>query len=145
MIKKFITDDFQKCCEVFVQTYNQPPWNDRFTFETARIFLQELLDNKRFTGFTLWENNLLIGFAFCHIRYNWRGDSLTIDILCIAPEYQRKGYGKILMGAVEELAKETSCNVVTLSTSISAPAFNFYEKLGYKHWESEVSMYKDIT
>ena len=144
MIKEFLINDFQKCCESFVQTFNSPPWNDKFTIETARIYLQELLDNKRFVGFTSWEDGALAGFVFCHMRYNWRGDDITIDMMCISPDYQRKGYGSGLLDAVEKFAKENACVVILLSTSIDAPAFNFYEKLNFTRWESEVTMRKSI-
>ena len=144
MIKEFSINDFQKVCEVFMQTFNLPPWNDKWTLETARMYLQELLDNRRFAGFTAWENDSLVGFAFCHMRYNWRGDDMTIDIMCVSPDYQCKGYGKALINAVEEFAKENACIVITLGTSINAPAFNFYEKLGYKRPDDWVSMHKDI-
>ena len=115
-----------------MQAFNLPPWNDEWTLETARIYMQELLDNKRFIGFTAWENDVLTGFIFCHIRYNWRGDDMTIDLMGVSPDYQRKGYGAELINAVEKYVKENSITCIGLGTSKNAPAFKFYEKLGYK-------------
>jgi GNAT superfamily N-acetyltransferase len=132
MIKEFSIFDFQKACEVFMQAFNLPPWNDEWTLETARIYLQELLDNKRFIGFTSWENDVLTGFIFCHIRYNWRGNDMTVDLMGVSPGYQRKGYGAELINAAEKYAKENSIACIGLWTSKNAPAFQFYEKLGYK-------------
>jgi len=143
MVKEFSIFDFQKVCEVFMNTFNKS-WNDEWTLETARIYLQELLDNKRFAGFTVWENDLLIGFAFCHMRYNWRGDDMTIDLLGISPDYQRKGYGTILINAVEKFSKENSLTGVGLSTGLNTPAFNFYEKHGYKNSTDAAFMGKGI-
>jgi len=142
MVKEFSIFDFQKVCEVFMHTFNLPPWNDQFTIETARIYLQELLDNKRFIGFTSWENDSLTGFIFCHARYNWRGDTMTIDLMGVSPDYQRKGYGAALMNAVEKYATENSIIGIDLFTSKSAPAFKFYEKLGFR--DGGVNMSKGI-
>ena len=131
MIKEFAINDFQKCCEVFMQTFNSPPWNDQFTIETAGIYLQELVDNKRFVGYTLWVDELLIGAAFCHMRYNWRGDEFCLDIIYISPDYQGKGYGSVILDAVEKSAKENNCMNITLSTSANAPACKLYKKFGF--------------
>ena len=132
MIKEFSIDDFPKCCEVFMQTFNLPPWNDKWTFETATIYLKELVDHKRFVGYTLWENDVLIGAAFCHLRYNWRGDELCLDIMYISPDYQHKGYGSALLNSVVTYAKENACLVITLSTDTDTPAFKLYERFGFQ-------------
>ena len=142
MIKQFSVFDFEKVCEVFMQAFNSPPWNDEWTMETACIYLQELLDSKRFVSFTAWESDLLIGFAFCHARYNWRGDEVTIDLIGISPDYQRKGYGELLVKAIEQYSKENSLTGIVLSTSLNSPAFNFYEKLGFKNSTDSASMHK---
>ena len=143
MIKEFSIFDFQKVCEVFMKTFNDS-WNDEWTIDTARIYLQELIDNRRFVGFTAWENDSLIGFAFCHMRYNWRGDDMTIDLLGISPDYQRKGYGTILINAIEEFSKENSLTGVGLSTGLNTPAFSFYEKHGYENSKDAAFMGKSI-
>ena len=144
IVKEFSINDFPKICEVFMQTFNSPPWNDKNTIETSRVYLQELLDNKRFVGFTLWKNDLLIGFVLCHTRYNWRGDDITIDIMCILPNFQQKGYGKILFNAVENFSKNNSIICIGLHTGLNTPAFNFYEKLGFEQDKESIFMRKEI-
>jgi GNAT superfamily N-acetyltransferase len=143
MIKEFSVIDFQKVCEVFMITFNES-WNDKWSIETARIYLQELLDNKRFVGFTAWENDLLIGFAFCHMRYNWRGDDITIDLMGISPDHQRKGYGEMLINAVEKFSREHSLTNVGLFTNFNTSAFNFYKKLGFKNLKDAAFMGRGI-
>jgi len=131
MVKEFSIFDFQKVCEVFMHAFNES-WDDEWTIETARIYLQELLDNKRFIGFTAWENDLLTGFIFCHMRYNWRCTTMTIDLMGVSPSYQRKGYGAELIDAVEKFSRENSITGIDLWTAEHKPSFKFYEKLGYK-------------
>lgn len=144
MVKEFSIFYFQKVCELFMDTFNAS-WNDEWTIETARMYLQELLDNKRFVGFTAWKNDSLTGFAFCHMRYNWRGDDMTIDLMGISPNYQRKGYGELLIKAVEKFSKENSITSIGLSTGLNTSAFNFYEKLGFKNSEDAAFMRKVIS
>jgi len=144
MIKKFSSYDFQACCELFVKVFNGVPWNDKWTNETAKIYLQELVDNKRFLGYTLWKNDSLIGAVFCHMKNHYRGEEIFVDEMYISAEYQRRGYGMELMNAVEKFAKEQNFISITLLTGMDKPAFPFYQKFGCKHLEYLAFMYKRI-
>ena len=145
MIKTFSIDDIQKCSELFIDVFNGSPWNDKWTSETANIYLQELIDNKRFLGFTLWDNDLLIGAVFCHMKNHYRGDEIFVDEMFISPDYQRKGYGMKLMNEVEKFAKDNSFISITLLTGKGKTAFDFYEKFGCKHLEYLAFMYKRMV
>jgi len=133
-----------KCCELFIQVFNAPPWNDKWTNETTEKYLREIIDNKRFMGYTLWENDVLTGVVFCHIKSHYKGDEIFVDELFVSPDYQRKGYGMELMGAVEKYAKENSFVNITLLTSMGSPSFKFYEKFGCRHLDYLAFMYKHI-
>ena len=50
----------------------------------------------------------------------------------------------MLMSAVKKFAKENSIVSVTLLTGVDKPAFNFYQKLGYKHLDYLAFMYNRI-
>lgn len=145
MIKEFSANDFQECCDLFIKVFNGAPWNDKWTNETAQTYLQELTDNKRFLGYTLWNDKLLVGVVFCHKKNHYRGDEIFIDEMYIFPDCQRKGYGMKLMKKVELFAKENSVISITLLTGKNTPAFEFYEKFGCKHLEHLSFMYKRIV
>lgn len=142
MIRSFSQTNLQKCCELYINVFNAPPWNDEWTNETAHTYLKELTDHKRFLGFTLWTNEQLTGAVFAHMKNHYRGDEIYIDELFISPDHQRKGHGMLLMDEVEKYAKENSFISVTLLTGVKKPAFNFYEKRGYKHLDYLAFMYK---
>jgi len=145
MIKEFSDDDFQKCCELLVCVFNGPPWNDKWTNDTACIYLRELTDNRRFLGYTLWDDTVLLGAVFAHAKSHYRGDEIFIDELFVSPDHRHKGCGTALMDEVEKYAKENSFISITLLTSIEKPAFQFYEKFGCKHLDHLAFMYKRIS
>ena len=144
MVRNFSNDDFQQCCDLFIQVFNAPPWNDQWTNERAQIRLQDFIDNKRFIGFTFWDNDTLVGAVFAHMNTFYRGDELFIDELFISTAHQRKGYGMLLMDTIETFAKENNCVNITLLTGRGKPSFDFYEKLGYKSSDFIAFMYKYI-
>jgi len=141
MIKEFSVNDLQKCCDLYIRVFNSEPWNDNWTDEMAHMYLHELTEHKRFLGYTLWDDDCLIGAVFAHMK-RFKYDEIYIDEFFISPDYQRKGNGIMLMSAVEKFAKENSIVSVTLLTGVDKPAFNFYRKLGYKHLDYLAFMYK---
>ncbi|MCL2084063.1 MAG: GNAT family N-acetyltransferase [Oscillospiraceae bacterium] len=138
MVRKYISDDFEQCCDLFIQSFNAPPWDDQWTKERVQIYLQDYIESKRFIGYTLWDNDVLAGAVFAHIRTFYTGDEVHVDELFVSPAHQRKGYGTILMDAIENLGYTQT----TLLTGRGKPSFDFYEKRGYKSIDSLAFMRK---
>jgi len=83
--------------------------------------LHELISNKRFFGFTLWEDSFLTGAILCHGKSWYKGDEVYVDELFVAPELQHKGRGKTLMDRVEKFAKDNAYASITLMTGRENP------------------------
>lgn len=66
------------------------------------------------------------------ILANTRYATVYINTLWIDERYRRKGIGKMLLGQVEEQAKQMGCVGAALGTWESFNARPFYEKLGYR-------------
>jgi hypothetical protein len=92
MIKSFSMNDLQKCCELYIRTFNGEPWYDHWTEETAYARLLELAENKRFLGYTLWDKDELLGAVFCHLKTFHNGSEIFVDELWVSSNHQRKGY-----------------------------------------------------
>ena len=144
MIKDYSNDDFHNCCELFVQVFNAPPWNDNWTMEIACKYLCEITRHQRFIGYTLWESGVLIGVVFCRVETHFSVDIMFVEELFVSVDCQRKGYGTVLMKEVEKYASENSVARVTLLTSRGTPPFKFYEKIGYEHLDWLAFLQKSI-
>ena len=67
---------------------------------------------------------------------------LEIKNLAVAPEYQRKGYGKQMISYVEQIYKE--CNLVLqVGTGDSPLTVPFYEKCGFVRSHSIKNFFTD--
>jgi len=144
MIKEYVPEDFGACRDLLIEAFNGEPWHDIWTDEMAGDCLREIIENKRFFGFTLWEDGALAGAVFCHAWTYWRGGQAYVDELFIAPGCQRKGYGGLLMEAVEAYAKKQGQVSVTLLTNREYPSFGFFEGRGFRQSAYMVHMYKKI-
>ena len=55
-----------------------------------------------------------------------------INFLAVAPEYQRKGFGRKIMLYVESLLKETGCPKINLQVrETNTKVIAFYNAIGY--------------
>ncbi|MCL1862259.1 MAG: GNAT family N-acetyltransferase [Defluviitaleaceae bacterium] len=144
MIKKFKPEDLKACCDLYIKTFNAPPWNDSWTQEAALRCLGDLTERKRFFGYTLWSGDKLVGAVFAYTKTFYTGDEVYVDELFISPDHQRKGYGTALMAEIEKYATENSITCITLLTAIHHPAYDFYKNHGYETSKSMAFMYKGI-
>lgn len=76
----------------------------------------------------------------CHIEENGQlvagivaeaaFDTLEVEFLCVREPYRKKGYGRALLGHVENMARDNGIKRVILNTySFQAP--DFYRSMGY--------------
>ena len=141
MIRAFNNADLPHCVGLLIETYNIPPWNDKWSEESAKEYLTEFIMNSGFKGFVIEDDSAIIGAAFCHTRKWWNGSELYVDEFYINPRYQRKGHGKALMQVLENYVFQYSLKGISLATSRKVPAYSFYEHCGFKLLQSIVFMY----
>ncbi len=110
--------------------YVQPGDRD-FWFLLDRHLPQTEFEEKvrRKRGYVLWENGRAVGL----LRYNLFWDNTPFcTMLYIAPEFQGRGYGRILMEHWEAEMKKKGYGMLLTSTQVDEKAQHFYRKLGYK-------------
>lgn len=50
-IRKLIKDDLENCIQLFMEVFNQPPWNNNWTYEIAHQFFVDLWNTPGFRGY----------------------------------------------------------------------------------------------
>ncbi|CAD0100039.1 unnamed protein product [Aureobasidium mustum] len=67
------------------------------------------------------------------LNLNATNNALQINNLAVSPEAQGKGYGKLLMGFAEDVAKEKGVSKLELYTNVKmVENLVLYKKLGYE-------------
>ncbi|MGN1104185.1 MAG: GNAT family N-acetyltransferase [Candidatus Coproplasma sp.] len=95
------------------------------TLRTCPDFVKEL-------DFVMEKDGKIIGqnvFVKAYIRTNDQKavEIMTMGPICIAPEYKRKGYGKMLLDYSLQKTKELGCGAVCFEGNIA-----FYGKSGFR-------------
>ena len=79
----------------------------------------------------LKEDNTALGFA--SYEHNYLDKNVTrLHKLYMLPESQGKGAGRMLIEAIEKLAKENGSDAISLNVNKFNNAFSFYKKAGYE-------------
>jgi aminoglycoside 6'-N-acetyltransferase I len=137
-------EHLSECATLLRDAYNCAPWDNHWSEEASERYLKEFLINPRFVGYVICEDSKIVGAAFCHEKTWWTNDELFVDEFYISPDFQRKGYGNILLKHIEKYIEEKKLAGFTLLTNRYMPAVNFYEKNGFVKAEHVVFMYKEV-
>jgi ribosomal protein S18 acetylase RimI-like enzyme len=124
-IRKVKEDDFLTIAEI--ATYCPPMVTERNSI--YHIF------TKFFTSTSLiieTENNKVLGFLLGFISQD-NPEEAYIHLLCVIPQYRKKGLAKSMMDEFMTIINENGCRKVYLITSPgNKKAIKFYKKIGFK-------------
>ncbi|NRF40206.1 GNAT family N-acetyltransferase [Pedobacter foliorum] len=143
-IRPIVENDIEMCTKVFMQAYNQPPWNYQWKFDDALRYLKEYYESPNFKGFLIYDGEVLAGAIFAHAKTWWTGPQLYIDEFFIAPNQQKKGYGKAIIHFTEQFALTEGLGTITLMTHKYMPAMKFYERIDFMHAQPFVILFKQV-
>ena len=87
-IRKISKSDLEELAKLMVSVYNAPPWNDKWTVETAMESLTDISDFPKFFGNVIVDENKIIGAIIGHIRRYATESTFYIDEFYISEEYR---------------------------------------------------------
>lgn len=144
MIRRFEISDLDVCARILMSVYNNEIWQNLWSFEKAQEYLKEIIDHKKFIGFTLEIDKEVKGAILCREKTWWNNNEIFVEELFVSPEVQGQGYGTALINEVECHIKEKGLAGFTLLTNRYTPAPGFYRKNGFCDGEHVLFMYKVI-
>lgn len=143
-IKPFTEDYLDQCIELYMKVFNSEPWNETWSYDTAKERLVDLLNTPKFLGFLLFDQDNLIGFIAGNSKRTYSGCTFYIAELCVNYETQGKGYGSKLLRYLEEELVKRKIQSVYLLTAPGGQAEAFYRKNQYSINDNRVVIKKNI-
>lgn len=144
-IREMTAEDLEALALLLLDTYNGPPWNDNWTVETAKAYLLEFMEHRRFQGYVaLNGGNSIVGAMLGHAQVWCTGDEFYINEFYMQTASQGAGLGRQLMAQTEAYVKAQGLIGIALLTNRHFPAKEFYSRNGFVELEPMVFMYKDI-
>lgn len=130
IIKKILKSDLKDLARLMVSVYNAPPWNDKWTEETAFESLLTVLEFPTFYGNIIVDEDRIIGAIIGHTRKYATETTYYIDEFFVSEEYRRKGVASNLYKSTIDELKKLGVNGAFFTTLRNTPAYNFYIKMG---------------
>lgn len=106
----------------------------------------ENLDSNNECVFVADVNGKVVGYVHI-IKFNtlYYKSMANIQGMVVSKEYQRKGYGKELMNAAENWARERNIEMVRLNSGFVRPeAHEFYRAIGYCNEKEQIRFMKQL-
>ena len=144
IIRKMEREDIVASAAILCSVYNNEMWQCRWTKKVAVEYLTDFFDMKKFVGFVLVAEKEIVGGLFAHEKVWWNNREVFVEEMFVKPEYQRAGYGSMLLEEVNRYVNEKGLAGITLSTNKYAPAPLFYRKNGFVDCEHVLFMAKEI-
>lgn len=142
--KPFTEDYLDQCIELYMKVFNSGPWNETWSYDTAKERLVDLLNTPKFLGFLLFDQDNLIGFIAGNSKRTYSGGTFYIAELCVNNKTQGKGYGSKLLRYLEEELVKRKIQSVYLLTAPGGQAEAFYRKNQYSINDNRVVIKKNI-
>jgi ribosomal protein S18 acetylase RimI-like enzyme len=124
-------DDLLSCAELYAASFKQPPWNEDWVLDEVLLRLGNFISAPSSIAIQAKDGDHLIGFIMGETE-QWNGSKyFYLKEICVAPETQRKGVGKMMMDILEKQLAELGIAKLYLITQREGIPANFYASLGF--------------
>ena len=130
-IDSFPRDNLEEGARLYRTVFNEPPWNDQWTVETAQIRLSQIIETPRYRGLSASLDEELVGLVMGNLEQWYTGEHFYLKEMCVRPTQQRRGIGTMLMEHLVEELQSEGVKRVYLLTMQESPARAFYEENGF--------------
>ena len=143
-IVKYNKDYLKELIDIFVESFNNSSWHDKWTNEIVFKHLSQLTSTMGFQGLIAIEKNQVVGMILGVEHYTFSDKSFIIKEFCMSNISKGKGYGSRLLEQLECELKKQGFKNIQLQTLNSPDILNFYEKNGYAEDSLSIFMEKNI-
>lgn len=140
----FNTEHLEEVSKLYVKSFNAPPWNDKWTEDTAKKRLQQMLNCEGAYGLVCYLDNEIVAMILGNHEYYYDGMHFNIKEFCVDHSKKGKGIGKKVLNEFTVRLKDRGINNIYLWTSRGDMTEGFYEKNGYNIVDKLVVMEKNL-
>ena len=115
---------------LYVETFNAAPWNDEWTFETARKRLYMMLHTEVSFGLCVYREGQMCGAVLGAMEQFYDGLMFEVKEFWVKNELRGKGIGSKLFDEMEKCLRERGVKNIILITAKGDSTEHFYHKQG---------------
>ena len=130
--------------EMYVQAFNAPPWNDKWTAESVTARLLQMMNCDGFYGLVCLNDNSICGMILGNKEIFYDCIHFNIKEFCVRLDLRSTGIGTELLSEFENRLLMQGIDEIYLFTSRTDSTEAFYKKRGYESCDSLVIMNKPL-
>lgn len=129
---------------MFIETFNEEPWNDKWTGEITKKRLTQMLNCQGAYGLVAYLNNEVVGMILGNHEYYYTGMQFVIKEFCVNNKLKGKGIGTKLLNEFEKRLKDRGIKEIVLTTLRNEKTEGYYKSRGYSETQESVIMEKKL-
>lgn len=130
--------------QMYVETFNAPPWNEKWTIETASKRIKQMINCEDAYGLIAYDREQLCGMILGSEEQFYDGKLFNLKEFCVRNERRNQGLGTEIYAEFEKPLKEKDIDKIFLFTLKNEKTETFYAKRGFYHHSKMIMMGKDI-
>lgn len=142
-IKEMDDKSVMLCAALYQNAYKDEPWNEEYQIDEVTDYLCRFINSKTKKAYMLLVEDKIIGVALGLVVPCINSDYFRLEDICVATEYQRRGFGGQFIQLLSEHLVSENCDSILLGTQKEYPSHHFYIKNGFCEIDS-VLLYRSL-
>lgn len=143
-LRVFETQNLSEAGAVYAACFNEPPWQDGWTNESAVQRLEALLQFPTALSQIAFLEGSLVGLAIGHVEPWVDGPHFYLSELCVSPAHRNRRVGSALMEGL--LGRLSMCGVVSvyLLTERASAAEGFFRAHDFARDSDSIKLWRQL-
>jgi len=142
MIEFMKKENLNQYATLFRNVFNETPWNDKWTIETAYKRILEMMEVPNFFGMAEYVDDKLVGVIFGRSEQYFDGVYFQIQEFFVDNKMQGQGIGTELLNRFTDELKRNGISQIFLLTLKGKMTEGFYNRKGFITSNQMVFLYK---
>lgn len=126
--KEIENNNLEEMALLYVETFNAEPWNDKWTIDTAKKRLHQMINTEDFYGLCAYREDILCGVILGNMEQFYNGIMFNIKEFWVKNGMRGEGVGTKIFKEFESRLKGKDVNEIILFTSRGDYTEHFYHK-----------------
>ena len=142
--KEIESSDIREIANMYVDTFNSPPWNDKWTVDIASKRLSQMMNCEGAYGIVAYEDKKICGMILGCEEEFYTGIVFNVKEFCINNKIRGKGFGTRILEEFQERLKSKGISEIILLTLRGNSTEGFYQKKGFVNYDKMIVMGKQL-
>ena len=133
-----------ECADLFVETFNSEPWNDRWDYGSALARLKDIFNTPGFFGLILLDDGIIVAAALGNLEHFYTGSIYNLKEMFVKQQLRGRKLGSLLLRNINDQLTSKGTKSIWLSTTKGDMTEKFYLKNGFSEVNEMITMSKNL-